>query len=370
MGVEKVVASNSELFIGNFRDLEAIARLLQKSFDGAKLYGYKLQNDRAVFGELSSVSELPLKVADVQKPGSYRLVSGIRFRHGSDSPKVYLLPPEHAFIVVSQNYDIAELYNGVKEGAILFGIKPCDRKAIEILDRIIYGKNPVYTKRRDAVKAIVVEECLEPAETCFCSAVNAGPTISTGFDIAYARLHEDLYLFKFGSSLGEKILSRVGVKKAEESHVKEYLELVNKATSTMNTRVPSTKNVQDNLKARVNDKKFWEEVSSKCVGCGNCNYVCPTCFCIEIEDRIEDGYSKRVGMWTGCRTYTYGLVAGAHFRRDLYTRFRHFVLHKFTFYPIQVGDVGCVGCGRCSVWCPLGIDLKETLNRLTEVKVQ
>ena len=361
------MSAGKVFFIGGLRELELLMRFLQREFNGAKLYGYKLQNGNVVFGELASVSDLPLGVVDEQKPGYYRLLQGFRFRHCMDSPKRFLLPPEHLLVTISSSYDVIKVEDDV-EPVILFGIKPCDLKAIEILDRIIYGRNPVYTKRRDSVKAVVVEECLEPGETCFCAAVNSGPTASRGFDIAYARLRQDLFIFRYGSPLGEKILSRIGLREASEEHVKKYLELVDKARALMMARIPPIKDIGELLRKRASDKKFWEDESMNCVGCGNCNYVCPTCFCIEIDDRVEGNVSRRVAIWAGCRTYTYGLVAGGHFRRDLYTRYRHFILHKFVFYPIQVGDVGCVGCGRCITWCPMGIDMRDTLKHLTEVR--
>lgn len=371
MKVDGVLSANNlNLFVGDFGDLEVVARLLQRVLGNVKLLGYKLHNGEVRFGEVDDVSEVPTNVADVQRPGHYRLTPGYRFRHSFSSPKAFLLPPEHTILTTSPNYGVVEYDSSPECGVVFFGVKPCDRKAVEILDRVIYGKNPVYTKRRDAVRAIVIEECLEPGETCFCSAVNAGPTVSTGFDLAYARLHKDLYIFKYGSPLGERVLSRARLRRAEESHVKEYAEMVGKAVSTMNARVPNIRDVQKALNEEINDRRFWEEVTSKCVGCGNCNYVCPTCFCIEVEDVVEGDRSRRVGIWAGCRTYTYGLVAGGHFRRELYTRYRHFVLHKFLFYPKQVGDVGCVGCGRCSTWCPLGLDLKDVLKHLTEVKTR
>jgi ferredoxin len=364
----RIMSINSEFFIGGLKDFEVMIKVLQRLFNDVRFFGYRVSGDRVVFSELSSVDELPLKVSDVQRPSYYRLVPGFRFRHASVSVKNYLIPPEHTLLTVSQDYNILGYGDDLNGNVILLGIKPCDLKAINILDRIIYGKNPIYTKRRDVIKAIIVEECLEPSENCFCSVVNSGPIVESGFDIAYARLTEDIIIFKYGSSLGEKVLSRVGLKKADEVHIKKYLELVDRATSVMNSRVPNIKDIQKVLKERISDKGLWEELSLRCVGCGNCNYVCPTCFCIEIEDRVEGNYSKRVGIWTGCRTYTYGLVAGMHFRRELYTRYRHFILHKFLFYPLRVGDVGCVGCGRCSTWCPTGLDLKESLSRLTEVR--
>ena len=362
------VDNYGEVFVGDLDDLKVVFKLLRDFFDNVKFYGYKYHNGKVVFGEISGVDEIPLAVSDIQKPGFYRVLPGYRFRHSHCSPKDFLLPPEHRVLTVSQNYEVVEDIESMDSDIVFFGIKSCDRKAIDILDRILYNKHPVYTRRRDSVKIIVVEECLEPGETCFCSAVNAGPTISKGFDIAYARLDQNTVLFKYGSSVGEKMLRSIGLRKAGKDTIKVYLDMVEKAVSITKSRIPDVKSIQGILREVASDRDLWEEVSSRCVGCGNCNYVCPTCFCTEIDDRVGNGFSTRVGIWIGCLTYTYGLVAGGHFRRELFTRYRHFVLHKFLFYPKQVEDIGCVGCGRCITWCPLGIDLRDTLKRVAEVR--
>jgi ferredoxin len=357
-----------EVFIGRFDDLKAVFRVLREFFSDTKFYGYKYSNNNVVFDEINIVDEIPFNISDIQRPGFYRVSHGYRFRHSYCSPKDFLLPSEHRLLTVSQSYEFIEDIESIDSSIVFFGIKSCDRKAIDILDRILYGKNPVYTKRRDSVKAIVVEECLEPGETCFCSAVNSGPTISKGFDIAYAKLDQDTILFKYGSLVGEKILRSIGLREADEDIIKIYLGMVEKAVSIMRSRIPDVEDIQKVLVKIVADKDLWDEITSRCVGCGNCNYVCPTCFCTEVVDRVEESFSTRVGVRIGCLTYIYGLVSGGHFRQELYTRYRHFVLHKYLFYLKQVGDIGCVGCGRCITWCPVGIDLRDTLKRLSEVE--
>jgi ferredoxin len=209
-----------------------------------------------------------------------------------------------------------------------------------------------------------VEECLEANSNCFCGAVGSGPSVEDGFDVAYARLDEKRVFFKYGSELGRDILFKLGLKPASEREVGEYREKIESTReSTSRAFRKVMREVQENLLKKAGDRDLWLKVSDDCVGCGNCNFVCPTCFCLEFEYSInEENMGVKTALWTGCLLYTYGQVAGGHFRRELYTRYRHFLLHKFVFYPRQTGLLGCVGCGRCITWCPMGIDLRKSVN--------
>jgi len=341
---------------------------LRWRFNGVTFIGYKIQNSTPVFGEISHLSDMPIRISDIQRPGSYELVAGYRFRLSYAPPKWYLLPPEHSVLKVSPNYEVVDaINNSLVNRVVMFGIKPCDFNAIAVLDEILTSKHPIYVKRRSSIVAMIIEECLEPAETCFCSITGTGPTVLRGYDLAYARLDENTVIFKPGSTLGEEIIKATGLRVAVQEQVETYYSTLERAVGIMNTRLPRLEEIQRALRKSVKNEKLWRALSEKCTGCGNCNYVCPTCFCIEIVDRVEESHTIRTALWTACRTYTYGLVAGGHFRRDLYMRYRHFVLHKFLFYSKQTrGLLGCVGCGRCTTWCPLGLDLKETLVRVVK----
>jgi len=359
-----------KLYTGRLRDLERVAGKLREYLNEIVFVGYVLRDSVPIFNEITSMNTMPLKISDIQNPGYYELTRGFRFRHSFVSPKWYLLPPEYNLLVVTPNYEVVNSVESPRSRIVLFGIKPCDLRALSALDKLLLNKHPVYTARRLSVVGIVVEECLEPAEVCFCAITDSGPIVGEGFDLAYAKLEEDTVLFKPGSKLGYEIVNALGLEEATRDQVEAYWSVVKRVVNTIMSRVPSLREIVSALERSMNRDDFWKSVSEKCTGCGNCNYVCPTCFCTEIVDRVEESKSTRVALWTGCLTYTYGLVAGGHFRRNLYMRYRHFVLHKFLFYPKQTGGVlGCVGCGRCSTWCPLGLDLKETLSRVArEVK--
>lgn len=355
-----------KLFVGSYRDLERSLLIVKHVTNASKVIGYKVDGDNVVFGELESFDQIPLNMADVQKPGFFRIEKGVRFRHTYSSPKTLLLPSEHIVYTISKDLEVT-VQTEQDARIVFFGLKSCDIKAIEVLDRILLGRNPVYTFRRRGVEAIVVEDCLEPNENCFCGAVGSGPAVANGFDLAYARLTQDVVVFRYGSSLGEEVIAELGLKEADENVYRTYLDLIEKTKEVTSKRlIADVKSVSRALEKSVSNENLWSRLSESCIGCGNCNYVCPTCFCVEIEDIREGDISKRVAKWVGCLTYTYGMVAGAHFRPKIFMRYRHFVLHKFVFYPMQIGTVGCIGCGRCITWCPVGIDIRYTVNMLIE----
>ncbi|MEM0048431.1 MAG: 4Fe-4S dicluster domain-containing protein [Ignisphaera sp.] len=325
------------------------------------VYGYKKSDNEIKFDFISGASELPLDVTTTQRPGYYRINAGFGFVHSFQSPKNFLYPPRTDIAIVTENLYVEVLENNIKS-VVLFGVKPCDLAAIRVFDELFASNfNPYYFNRRRGIAGIVVEECLYPSETCFCGSVGTGPDVTDGFDLAFARIDRDFVLFKVGSSFGKIIVNKLRLERANESDVGVYRKLVEEAKKKTSIGI-SVEDMQKALSISIPNEHLWRKLSEKCLGCANCNMVCPTCFCTEIVDEIENDRSRRIAQWIGCLSYIYGLVAGGHFRKELYTRYRHFVLHKFLFYPKQTGLLGCVGCGRCIVWCPVGIDIRETIK--------
>jgi len=356
-----LAAQLTKYFKGGLGDLRAL-------FDAVKNYvsvvvGYRVSGDAVGFGPVESLESLPLGLEDSQAPGAYRLSRGSSgfFRHSHASPKYWLHLPVQEVFTVLEDYAV-DIARYDTYSAALFGIKPCDLVSMEVLDRILKNDDS-YWSRRSKIELVVVEECTVPGATCFCGSIGTGPSASTGFDIAYARLSNGI-IFKYGSEKGLRILEKLELTEVSEEDVAEYERAIARA-GELTRYLPPPSEISKSLERSVSDTSFWKEVSSRCVGCTNCNMVCPTCFCTEFVDQIEpSGRAKRVRQWFGCLSHTYGQVAGTHYRPELYMRYRHFVLHKFLFYPKQVGLVGCVGCGRCITWCPVGIDLREVVSKV------
>lgn len=346
---------------GTIRDLGGLIRILVEKH-GLRALGYKLEDTSIKWSAINSIEDLPLGVEDVVSPGSLRLVRGGRFRHSFQSPKYTLYPPEQLLGAEPRDFSFYETPLGDKHGFALFGIKTCDLEAILILDSALYGKHPVYTRMRDLVKAIVVEECVEPNDNCFCSVLGKGPVATRGFDIAYVRVDDDNVFFKPGSSLGESVLAEMRLEEISGESSRVVKRLFANAVDKMNRRTGFRTSELDELIKIARVDELWEKISDRCIGCGNCNLVCPTCFCIELDIVVDGDKAWKTARWTGCLLYSYGLVAGGHFRPRIHMRYRHFVLHKFVFYKRQIGTIGCVGCGRCITWCPIGLDIRQALR--------
>jgi len=347
--------------------IEDLKKLFSILANELRVIGFRYLGNSVAYGTIESFDEIPTKVTDIQRAASYTLIKkeGVNyFRHNYYSPKYYLHPPDTiVFMVNSKN--IVTMQIPEDEGIALFGIKPCDLYSIKVLDGILKDRDPIYTKRRENIKFVLVEECIEPSDVCFCGSIGSGPDAKQDFDLAYARLSEEEVIFKVGSNKGEEIVSKLNLVEASENIVKVYKDAIEKARiKTM--AIDNINKSMEALKRSITDKDLWKELSSKCIGCANCNLVCPTCFCTEFYDEIDDEDNAIRGRkWIGCNSYVYGQVAGMHFRPEQYMRYRHFILHKFVFYPMQIGLIGCVGCGRCITWCPMAIDIRETLKKVT-----
>lgn len=354
------------LYKGRERDLNELIALLSSKY-GLDVIGLRYNGGSFSYGKLSSINDAPLYVEDLQGRASYRLIranAAGSFRHTYLSPKYFLNPPLQEVAHVGADFGASAPKERPKPFAI-FGIKPCDLHAIRVIDGILLNKDLYYTMIRGSLRAVVVEECTRPSGNCFCGSLGTGPQARNGYDLAYAWL-EDGVVVKAGSALGEELIEELGLEGADAGDVEKYEEYIIRAQQQTKA-LPELPKLVNALEKSMGNIELWSKLSRRCVGCSNCNMVCPTCFCTEFFDEIgPNGSATRFRKWYGCLSYSYGLVARGHFRPELYMRYRHFVLHKFLFYWKQVGLIGCTGCGRCITWCPLGVDIRETLREVFE----
>jgi sulfhydrogenase subunit beta (sulfur reductase) len=252
---------------------------------------------------------------------------------------------------------------------VVFGIRPCDAKSFVILDSLFKGdfEDPYYLRRREAT-TLIGHACVEPTNRCFCSSLGGSPFAQEGLDLLLIDINDSAYLVEVLTDKGKAIADSAG----------DLLSKADKADK--DKRDPAATSAQAKIRRSVNlenlhellPKAFksdaWKEVGNKCIGCGICTYNCPTCHCFDIQDEGCGLEGRRVRVWDGCMYPEFTVHAsGENPRKDRGDRIRNRMLHKFSFYPQNLGHIACVGCGRCIEMCPVNEDLIEILNKVREV---
>jgi len=252
-----------------------------------------------------------------------------------------------------------------EEDVILFGIHSCGIHSLETLDNIFAGKyvdNYYFTRRKNIT--IVGTSCM-PDRHCFCKSMGAD-TVDEGYDIFLTDLGDD-FLIGVGSSKGDDIVNDNPeiYEEVDESTTKRYLEFRNKRDESFEL-VLDTSDLPTILDFQY-DNPLWDELGERCLACGSCSMVCPTCYCYNVDDTInlDSETGERWREWDCCLFRDHALVAGGHnFRENQGGRLKHRYLHKQQAYLGDFGRTACVGCGRCIVACPANIDYVECLKAM------
>jgi ferredoxin len=253
----------------------------------------------------------------------------------------------------------------------LFGARACDLAAVAVQDRVLLGSGPVDSiyaaRRRDAF--VVAVNCTQAGGTCFCVSMGTGPRATRGFDLALTELvgsGEHRFLVEIGSERGRDVVAHLDSRPAAPDDLAEARAGVERAKAQMG-RTLDTDGIRD-LLYRNALSKVWDEVAERCLACTNCTMVCPTCFCTTVEDvtDLRGEHAERRRLWDSCYTLGFTHLGGGSVRSSIASRYRHWITHKLASWHDQFGSSGCVGCGRCITWCPVGIDITEEIARLRE----
>ncbi len=255
-----------------------------------------------------------------------------------------------------------------EEANIVFGCRPCGAKGFAIFDPV-YDSNqvsdPYYKTRREQTLFISLA-CREPDNSCFCHWVGGSPVDPTGSDLLLLPI-SDGYLVEAHSDRGRELLSSQNLDQVSDSQTSQAEEL--KAQSLKNLdQPPDLSDVPGKLLDLFDNMEFWEDVSAKCISCGACTYLCPTCYCFNITDEAAGLSGKRVRTWDNCMSYQFTLEGSGHNPRMTKAhRLRNRVGHKFSYYPeLHEGIMACCGCGRCIKSCPVSVDIREIVLRAKE----
>ena len=363
-------------YIINRDSIESLLTILKNQ--KFKTIGPTVRDGAIIYDELDNISELPIGITDIHEAGSYRLKDRddkalFGYNVGPFSFKKFLFPPRLT-ILKSKKVDgkiIIIKDNDTVEKLAFIGVKPCELQAILIQDKIFMEGEYIddyYKKQRENL-FIVTTNCTEAGSSCFCTSTDSGPEAKTGFDLSITELIDNgdhNFIIEAGSKNGLKVLKELPVSNASDALIQAANDKIEYAAKNMG-RTLKTENLKELLLDNLNHP-HWDKIAKRCLSCGNCTMVCPTCFCSNVEDvtSLTGDYNERVRTWDSCFSMEYSYIHGGAVRATIKSRYRQWMTHKLASWQDQFQTLGCVGCGRCIVWCPVGIDITEEARNIQE----
>jgi len=347
---------------------------------GYTIVGPTIREQAIVYDEISSAVDLPVGWTDEQDGGYYRLhrrddEALFGFAVGPHSWKQHQLPAEVK--LWRGRVDERGAVTGVTEPRqnvpkyAFLGARSCELHAIGILDRVLVGGRRAESDDRGRGEGpfIVAVQCGVAGGTCFCVSMNTGPVAERGFDLALTEIldaNAHHFVVEVGSERGADVLDEVPHRDAAGDD-QDAASSVHQRTASQMGRELDTTDIRELLYRNYQHPR-WDEVAARCLTCGNCTMVCPTCFCTTVEDvtDLQGEHVERYQRWDSCFTIDYSHIHGGSVRSSTRSRYRQWMTHKLATWWDQFGTSGCVGCGRCITWCPVGIDITEEARAIRE----
>ncbi len=349
-----------------------IEQLLQLGFD---VIGPRVDQGAIVYDSLRSIGDLPKGWTDEQGPGRYRLVpSGeemfFGYVIGPHAWKKYLFPPLLDVLRSRRDDDQQWTMEVIADPPVkraLLGVRACELAAIAIQDRVFMSDTYVdsaYATRRHNLFLIAVN-CAQAASTCFCTSMDTGPRCTQGFDLALSEI-DDGFVVEVGSEAGAELAERLPLRPATPLEIERADQRTERAVHQITKRLDTT-DIHDKLLSRL-DHPQWQDVAERCLSCANCTMVCPTCFCSSVDEvsDLTNDEIVRQRRWDSCFNVDFSHCSGGAIRHTTRSRYRQWLTHKLASWVDQFGMSGCVGCGRCITWCPVGIDLTQEVATICE----
>lgn len=372
--MDEMCTSYQAFMLEGSRDLRALFEMILRS--GFRIAGPRVRDSAIVFAFLERFEDLPFGFEDKQEPGSYRLKAAANdfYFHYSVGPQSLknVVHPARRRLLEGNFKDGQWRFTAERKPQkplALFGIRSCDLQALQELDKVFL--NPTATDEHYACQRqdmlLVSASCLNPSDLCFCSSMGHGPRARTGFDINLTEFKTDQghrFMAQAGSVRGQGLLESLHLCEADDSVKVHEQALVQKAELSMKKSLP-TQGLPAFLKENMENPQ-WDDVARRCLSCGNCTMVCPTCFCSTVDDitDLSGEHTERWLRWDSCFNFDFSSLHGGAVRSSTRSRYRQWLTHKLATWHDQFKSSGCVGCGRCIAWCPVGIDLTDEVKSM------
>ena len=307
---------------------------------------------------------VPAKIEDTSKFISYKdNVDIILDENVKLSPKDVFFPQTEKMYKMKTVKTSMELENITDEAGkkLLFGVRSCDMKSLDCFDQVFLTKGYVdefYKNKRDSVVTIALS-CSQPMQTCFCSAMGVDSQKAVGADVQ---------AYDLGDKIGLEAISDEGSK---------VIELIKGQLTEEGAEVPQPgefylKVDADGVSEKLNgmfESPIWDDVSKKCLNCGACTYVCPTCHCFDISQEVRGENVTKYRCWDSCMFGEYTQMAGGHNPRPTKKeRVRNRFMHKLNYFPDRYNMLLCTGCGRCINVCPVNLDITSVIKQIKEAE--
>jgi len=371
-----MILRGHHMYVIDPKDLQVLFTVLRGR--GYSLVGPTVRDGAIVYDSIVSTDNLPKGWTDEQQPASYSIEhtggeAYFNFVVGPHSWKKFLYPPRHQLFSATRTgkgFEVSS-HNGDQPRYAFIGVRSCEIQAIAVQDKVFAEgeyADPMYMNRRQGI-FIVAVNCVKPGGNCFCVSMDTGPKAKTGFDLALTEVYEEgkhYFVVEAGSEQGNRVLSEVPHRTAESVENDRAVNALREASGQMGKSL-NTQNITQVLNDNFEHHE-WDDVSKRCLACTNCTMVCPTCFCSTVEDvtDLSGDHAERWRRWDSCFTSDFTKIAGGNIRMSTRSRYRQWMMHKLGHWIDQFGTSGCVGCGRCITWCPVGIDITAEARVIRE----
>jgi sulfhydrogenase subunit beta (sulfur reductase) len=333
----------------NKKDFQSFLKDLAKDYD---LFApVRLAEGVSVYKKIDPAEEIDLDSSNPQKP-----------------VKEVFFPQSEAMLRFekAENRQRVTSTDEVKKPRVVLGARACDIQAISLLDDVFLGKEytDVYFLQKRKTTTLIGFACNHPLSTCFCASTGGGPFTREGSDLFFIDLGE-AYLVEPLTEKGKALTQNKLFAKASAKEIALASDLEKKAVKKSDASLP-VEGIEKKLD-QLMESRFWDRVHEKCIGCGVCTFLCPTCHCFDIVDEAVNEQGQRVRNWDTCLSSLYSLETSGHNPRPTgRERTRQRVMHKFNYFPKNFKKIACVGCGRCILYCPVNFDIRQVIQEIKD----